>query len=305
MIAAALEQPRRSRNDATGLARGRPLWWGDQDRAVAVDTVRVALDAGIGWIDTAPLTGWGEAERIVGEAIAGPRDDVTLLTSAARCAAGRDVETDASPAAVRRDLDDSLVRLGDRPRRCPAAPRPRPRRPRRGDRRHHRRAHRRRQGRPVGLSNHPVELLQRGHAVAPIAVAQQQWSILHHPPDADAVRSWCDDADVRFLAWAPLASGFLADDFDLAATEPGRPAPSAAVGVGPGAAELAVVRDEAAALGRSLREHALSWAMTTAYPIVGARTPDEAHALAAIRRIPVTWLSSVSETETEDDQIGG
>ena len=49
--------------------------------------------------------------------------------------------------------------------------------------------------------------------------------------------------------------------------------------VGEGAQRLAAMRADAASEGRSLRDHALVWARATAYPIVGARTPDEARAL--------------------------
>ena len=109
---------------------------------------------------------------------------------------------------------------------------------------------------------------------------QHQWSILHHPSATEAVRRWCVEVGSAFLAWAPLASGFLVDGFDPQATAPGdlrRRLPWAS---GDGAERLAAVRSEVDSAGRSLRDHALAWARATAYPIVGARTPDEARALA-------------------------
>src|SRR5262249_9152845 len=131
----------------------------------------------------------------------------------------------------------------------------------------------------VGLSNHDVDLLERARRVTPIAVVQHQWSILHHPPEAEDARRWCQEHDAAFLAWSPLASGFLVDGFDPDATAPGdlrRRLPWAS---GDGANELARVRDDAAASGSSLTNYALAWAAATSYPIVGARTPDEARAL--------------------------
>ena len=38
-----------------GSYEGGPLWWGPQDRATGVATVRAALDAGVDWVDTAPF----------------------------------------------------------------------------------------------------------------------------------------------------------------------------------------------------------------------------------------------------------
>jgi aryl-alcohol dehydrogenase-like predicted oxidoreductase len=242
--------------------------------------VRTALDVGIDWIDTAPFYGWGESESIVGEAIRGRRDEVTVLT---KCGTMRrrdgGWETDGSPHAVRRDLEASLSRLDTDHVDVLQLHDPDPKVPveetvgaiaelvRQGAVGH------------VGLSNHPVDLLRRAQAVAPVAVVQEQWSILHHPPSTEAVRAWCEQAGVLFLAWSPLASGFLADDFDLAATEPDDLRRRLPWATGPGAARLADVRTEASAHGRSLREHALAWASASAYPIVGARTPDEVRAL--------------------------
>ena len=192
-----------------------------------------------------------------------------------------------------------------RPRRRPAAPRPRPRRPRRGDRRRRspssiavgKVGH-------IGLSNHPVELLRRGHAVAPIAVAQHQWSILHHPPTTDAVRSWCDGC--RRRASSPGRRWRRGSSPTTSTSTPRNPATCAAACRGRRAGSRATGRRaRRGGRPRSLAARARPVVgETTAYPIVGARTPDEAHALASRISSRVTWSSSVSETETEDDQIG-
>jgi aryl-alcohol dehydrogenase-like predicted oxidoreductase len=263
-----------------GSYDGGPLWWGPQDRATAVATVRAALDVGVDWVDTAPFYGWGRAEEIVGDAVRGRRDEVTILT---KCGTVRRPDgswaDDGSPAAVRADLEASLVRLGtDRVDVLqlhdpdPAVP---------VEETVGAMAELVAAGKAgaVGLSNHDVDLLRRGHAVAPIAVVQQQWSILHHPPEADAARQWCADVGAEFLGWSPLASGFLVDGFDPEATAPGDLRRRLRWATGDGARRLEAVRAEAAAAGRSLREHALAWAAATSYPIVGARTPDEARAL--------------------------
>jgi aryl-alcohol dehydrogenase-like predicted oxidoreductase len=263
-----------------GSYEGGPLWWGPQDRATAVATVRAALDAGVDWVDTAPFYGWGRAEEIVGEAIRGRRGEVTVLT---KCGTIRRPDgsfaDDGSPAAVRADLEASLTRLGTDHVDALQLHDPDPAVPveetvgalaelvAKG------------MVGAIGLSNHDVDQLRRGHAVAPIAVVQHQWSILHHPPETDAVRRWCEEVGAAFLAWSPLASGFLVDGFDPESTAPGdlrRRLPWAS---GDGARRLDAVRAEAAAAGRSMREHALAWASATAYPIVGARTPEEARAL--------------------------
>lgn len=51
--------------------------WGKTDRNDAISAIRAAYDLGVTSIDTAPVYGQGDAENIVGEAIAGlPRDKV-------------------------------------------------------------------------------------------------------------------------------------------------------------------------------------------------------------------------------------
>ena len=90
-----------------------PHWWGPQDRDTAIAAVRAAVDAGVGWIDTAPMYGWGRAEEIVAEALTGVADRPLVLTKCGTLRAGDgSFYTDNSPAAVRGDVEASLRRLG-------------------------------------------------------------------------------------------------------------------------------------------------------------------------------------------------
>ena len=54
--------------------------WGNQDRADSIRIIHRALDAGINFVDTADVYSGGVSEEIVGEALAGRRDDVFLAT---------------------------------------------------------------------------------------------------------------------------------------------------------------------------------------------------------------------------------
>ena len=55
--------------------------WGGTDAEASVDAVRASLDAGVDFIDTAAVYGFGLSEEIVGKAIQGrPRDQVILAT---------------------------------------------------------------------------------------------------------------------------------------------------------------------------------------------------------------------------------
>lgn len=54
--------------------------WGGTDEAAAIDAIRASLDAGVRLIDTAPAYGLGHAERLVGQALKGRRDDAVIAT---------------------------------------------------------------------------------------------------------------------------------------------------------------------------------------------------------------------------------
>lgn len=96
--------------------------WGGTDDAAAEDAIRAGLDAGITLIDTAPAYGLGHAEKVVGRAIRGRRDQVVLAT---KCGlvwhsqrgpyffsqGGLPVHRDLSPAAIRHEVEQSLGRL--------------------------------------------------------------------------------------------------------------------------------------------------------------------------------------------------
>ncbi len=82
--------------------------------AQAVATVERALQAGINYLDTAPLYGAGQSERRLGQALVGvPRDSFVLSTKV-----GRLVQPDGQVVfnwtadGIRRSLDESLTRLG-------------------------------------------------------------------------------------------------------------------------------------------------------------------------------------------------
>jgi aryl-alcohol dehydrogenase-like predicted oxidoreductase len=54
--------------------------WGNPDHEESIAVIHAAVDAGLNFIDTADVYSAGESEAIVGEALAGRRDDVVLAT---------------------------------------------------------------------------------------------------------------------------------------------------------------------------------------------------------------------------------
>lgn len=83
---------------------GQGTWFIDEaDRAAAIAALRRGLDLGMSHIDTAEYYGWGAAEELVGNAIAGRRDDVFLVSKV--------VPGNASIAGTIASCEASLVRL--------------------------------------------------------------------------------------------------------------------------------------------------------------------------------------------------
>jgi diketogulonate reductase-like aldo/keto reductase len=74
------------------------------DRTAAIAALRAGLDRGMGHIDTAEMYGGGRVEELVGEAIAGRRDEVFLVSKV--------LPSNASFKGVLRACEASLRRLG-------------------------------------------------------------------------------------------------------------------------------------------------------------------------------------------------
>jgi methylglyoxal reductase len=86
---------------------GGTAWGPNESEQVVIDAIRAGLDAGIDWIDTAEVYGDGVSELLVGRAIAGRRDEVTLATKVAPQPEG----SGFAPTQVRDSCEKSLGRL--------------------------------------------------------------------------------------------------------------------------------------------------------------------------------------------------
>jgi diketogulonate reductase-like aldo/keto reductase len=82
---------------------GQGTWNLERDRRRGVGALRAGLDAGMTHIDTAEMYGSGRVEEMVGEAIAGRRDDVFIVSKV--------LPQNATPSGVVRACEGSLRRL--------------------------------------------------------------------------------------------------------------------------------------------------------------------------------------------------
>lgn len=184
--------------------------WGTQDDAASAGALRAALEAGVNWIDTAPIYGEGRASTVVGQVLAGlPAGQRPLVFSkfGHHLVDGTRI-TDGSRAQVVRDCEEELRRLGveriDLFQLHWPAPQPVAETAAAC-------ADLLKAGkiRAVGVSNFDAAQLAAWRATGlPLHCVQNGFSLVKPEPGA-AVLPWCADSNVGFIAYSPLFRGLL------------------------------------------------------------------------------------------------
>jgi aryl-alcohol dehydrogenase-like predicted oxidoreductase len=200
-------------------AYGAPIPAADAERLLLT-----ALDLGVTHFDTAALYGFGASETVVGKALSKHRSQFTL---ASKCGMqGVDVAGDGKlvrvidgrPETLRATCEAALKRL-------------------KTDVIDLYYLHRWDKAVPVeesvgglsdlvragkiqsiGLSEVSADTLRKAHAVHPIAAVQTEYSLWTRNPEI-AVLEACRELGVSFVAFSPVARGFLCGEIDLAALD--------------------------------------------------------------------------------------
>jgi aryl-alcohol dehydrogenase-like predicted oxidoreductase len=166
------------------------VYWGPQDEDEAIRAIRTALDLGVNWIDTAPFYGWGRAERIVGEAIQGRRDELFIFTKCGTLPDGKGGWFESlRPESIRRELEASLRNLRADHVDLYQFHDPEPATPIEESWSEMHRLIREGKVRNGGLSNHPAELVERALKVGPVISNQVQYNPLERDTEADVMPS--------------------------------------------------------------------------------------------------------------------
>jgi len=180
------------------------------ERKVAAAVLHRALDLGVCHFDTAALYGFGANERLVGEVLAPVRDRIFLASKCGMTGVDGKRVIDGRPEALEATLDAALGRLqtdhidlyylhrwdrqvpiedsvGALARMVDAG-----------------------KIGAIGLSEVSATTLKRAHAVHPIAALQTEYSLWTRNPEI-AVLETCRQLGTAFVAFSPLARGFLCD----------------------------------------------------------------------------------------------
>src|SRR4249919_303411 len=184
---------------AGGAHWGEPVPDGD-----VIAAIRAALDSGQTWIDTAEVYGQGRSEELVGQAIAGRRDEVLLFTKVAPDDEGSGIR----PDEIRSAIEGSLRRLGTDHVDLYQVHWPDDRIPveetwgAMAELVHEGLALR------IGVSNFDRGLVERCTPIHPVASVQNELSLLCRD-DTWGLLPWLAGQGIGYLAFSPLASGLL------------------------------------------------------------------------------------------------
>jgi aryl-alcohol dehydrogenase-like predicted oxidoreductase len=265
--------------------------WGEAppDQAI-VEAIRLVLETPINWIDTAEVYGKGHSEELVGRAVAGRRDEVSIASKVAPAPEGSGFRPEDVARACRESLrrldtdridiyqlhwpDETGVPLVDTWGAMVTLAE---------------------EGlvRSIGVSNFDRAMIETCEQIRHVDSLQQEFSMLQRS-DRDLIR-WCGEQGTGVLAYGPLAYGLLTGAIsadtafapgDFRGHEGGE-AWEAMFRPDQRARSLALVdalRPIAERLGCTLAQLALAW--TTAQPgvtsaIAGSRNPEHVRSNAA------------------------
>jgi aryl-alcohol dehydrogenase-like predicted oxidoreductase len=175
-----------------------------------VRVIHHAIKRGITLFDTAAMYGVGRNESLLGQAVAGRRDQIVIATKfGAICdAGGRPIGIDGSPKHVRESCDASLARLKtevidiffqhrlDKSVPIEETVGAMADLVRAGKVRH------------LGLCEVSAATIRRAHRAYPIAAVQSEYSLWTRDPE-ESVLPLCRELGIGFVAYSPLGRGFL------------------------------------------------------------------------------------------------
>jgi len=198
-----------------GISSGYGPATGHQD---GIAVIRMAVDRGVTFFDTAEAYGPFTNEELVGEALAPVRDQVVIATKFGfTFEGGNQRGLDSRPAHIREVADASLKRLKTDRIDLFYQHRVDPNVPiedvagtvkdliRVGKVKH------------FGLSEAGVQTIRRAHAVQPVAALQSEYSLWWREPEKDVLPT-LEELGIGFVPFSPLGRGFLTGKIDQKTT---------------------------------------------------------------------------------------
>jgi len=187
--------------------------WGPQEDSESVKAIRRALEAGVNWIDTAPIYGLGRSEEVVGRAIKGiPPAPIVATKCGLVWNDEREQWTQLKADSVRAEVEASLRRLDIERIDLYQIHWPNPDADieeawevvtdlvKQGKIRY------------GGVSNFSVEQMERAGKIGRVASLQPPYSMLRRGVE-DTLLPYCARDDIGVIAYSPMQKGLLTGKF--------------------------------------------------------------------------------------------
>jgi aryl-alcohol dehydrogenase-like predicted oxidoreductase len=190
---------------------GMSEFYGQGDDEESIKTIHRALDLGITFLDTADMYGPYKNEILVGKAIKGHRDKITLAT---KFGIVRDPANPAKrgvngkPEYVKSSCEGSLKRLGTDVIDLYYLHRLDPDTPIEETVGAMEELIQEGKIKGIGLSEVSAETLRRAQSIHPITALQTEYSLWSRDPE-DELLETCRQLGIAFVAYSPLGRGFL------------------------------------------------------------------------------------------------
>jgi len=194
---------------AQGLGcMGMSQSYGTGDDTESIATIHRALELGVDLLDTANVYGDGANERLVGQAIAGRRDQVVLATKFGIIHGDDAQHVRGDAAYVRQCCEESLWRLGVdhidlyyQHRVDPDVP---------VEETFGALSELVAEGkvRYLGISEAGADTVRRAHAVHPVTALQSEWSLWTRDIEDEVVPT-CRELGIGIVPFSPLGRGFF------------------------------------------------------------------------------------------------
>ncbi|NML46127.1 aldo/keto reductase [Ramlibacter sp. G-1-2-2] len=177
--------------------------------------LRAALDAGVTLFDTAALYGFGKNEELVGPVLKPHRQDITLCSKGGMAGVTGDDGVlrrviDGRPETVIKNCEDSLRRLQTDVIDLYYLHRWDKKVPIEESVGAMKRLVEQGKVRTIGLSEVSATTIRKAHAVHPITAVQTEYSLWTRNPEI-AVLDACRELGITFVAFSPVARGYLCD----------------------------------------------------------------------------------------------
>ncbi len=193
---------------AMGGPRG-PFNWGPQDDDESVASIHAALDAGINWIDTAPVYGLGHSEELVARLLSERSEKPYIFTKCGfRWSEDGKVENRLKRDSIREEIEASLRRLRVDVIDLYQMHWPNPDEDLEEGWTEMAKLKEEGKVRWIGVSNYSRTQLERAAAIAAITSLQPPYSIPSPEVEVE-VLPYCEEHNVGVIVYAPMKSGML------------------------------------------------------------------------------------------------